>query len=243
MALTQTEILNGVFSIVCVVISTIIGVIIASRYIKYKQRTLLLVGITWIGLFSPWWPSSISFLLIIFTGSGLSAPMYFFLGNFVAPVILLIWIIALTDLKYKNSQNLLILIYASIGAAFEITFIYFLINDPYSIGVLSGNLDVTYRGIVLFYAIFIVINMLITGILFGKESLKSSKPEIKLKGYFLIAAFVSWCIGAVMDAALPLTAITLTIARLILISSALEFYLGFVLPDFVKKVLIKSELD
>lgn len=65
--------------------------------------------------------------------------------------------------------------------------------------------------------------LLITGILFGKESLGSKNPEIRLKGYFLIAAFILWSIGAIFDAALPLTVITLTIARLILISSAVEF--------------------
>ena len=81
--------------------------------------------------------------------------------------------------------------------------------------------------------------MLIPGILIARESLKSDDKEIKLKGRFLLAAFISWTIGAIMDAALQPNIITLTIARLILISSALEFYTGFLLPEKVKKIFLK----
>ena len=68
---------------------------------------------------------------------------------------------------------------------------------------------------------------------------KDECQEIKLKGRFLLAAFISWTIGAIMDAALQPNIITLTIARLILISSALEFYTGFLLPEKVKKIFLK----
>ena len=81
--------------------------------------------------------------------------------------------------------------------------------------------------------------MLIPGILIARESLKSEDREIKLKGRFLLIAFISWTIGALMDAALDPNIITLTIARLILISSAIEFYCGFLLPERIKKIFLK----
>lgn len=90
------------------------------------------------------------------------------------------------------------------------------------------------------YAVFIVLTMLITEIIFGQSSLKSDNPEIKLKGKFLILAFVSWSIGAVLDAALPLNIMTLMLARIILILSAIEFYCGFILPNFVKRIFKKE---
>jgi len=241
MVLEPIEILNGIFSLICVIISTIVGLIIASRYFKHKQRTLLLVGIAWIGVFSPWWPSTISFMLAISTGNGLTIQLYFLIGLIAGAPILLIWIFAFSELKYKRYQKILVTLYAIIGTIFEILIIYFILTDPNEIGELKGVLDVTYRSIALYYAIFIVITLLITGILFGRESLGSENPEIRLKGYFLIAAFISWSIGAILDAALPLNIITLTIARLILISSALEFYCGFLLPNFIKNILIKQK--
>jgi len=112
--------------------------------------------------------------------------------------------------------------------------------DPSVIGELTGVLDTTYTGIAIYYSIFIVLTMLITGFLFGHESLKSDNPELKLKGKLLIIAFVSWAVGAILDAALPLNIITLTIARLILIFSAVTFYCGFILPDFTKRIFLKE---
>lgn len=239
--LEPIEILNGSFSLICVVISTLIGFLIISHYPKYKDRLLILVGISWIGIFSPWWPSSISFLLVLITGTGLSLPLYLALGLVAGAPILLIWIYAFTDLEFTQYKRPLLIIYAIIGCVFEIYLVYFIITDPSAIGELAGEIDITYKSIALYYAIFIVITLLITGILFGKESIKAENPEIRLKGYFLIAAFISWSIGAMLDAALPLTIINLTIARLILISSAIEFYCGFILPKFVKNLLIKQK--
>ena len=239
--LEPIEILNGSFSLICVIISTLIGLLIVSKYPKYKDRLLILVGISWIGIFSPWWPSSISFLLVLITGSGLSLPIYLALGLVPGALILLLWIYAFTDLKFVHYKRPLFIIYAIIGCFFEIYIISFIITDPSAIGELNGEIDITYKSVALYYALFIVITLLITGILFGKESLKAENPETRLKGYFLIAAFISWSIGAIMDAALPLTIINLTIARLILISSAIEFYCGFILPKFVKNLLIKQE--
>lgn len=233
------EILNGIFSIIFVLVSLIVGLTIIIKYRQYKQRTLLYFGITWIGITSPWLPSSIAFLKALFTGTGLTPPIYFLIGNIAAPVILLIWILGFTDLLYRDKRKIFIIVYLIIGVLFEIYLIYFVIVDPSVIGEISGILDVQYKSVTLIFAMFIVLNTLIPGILIARESLKSEDREIKLKGRFLLAAFISWTIGAVMDAALQPNIITLTIARLILISSALEFYTGFLLPEKVKKIFLK----
>jgi hypothetical protein len=240
MALTPLEILNGTFSLIFVIVSLIVGLFIASRYLQIKNRTLLLVGITWIGLTTPWLPSTISFIVYLITSTGLTPIMYFTIGNIASPLILVIWILAFTDLRFKNRQKLLVIIYSIIGIAYEVYLVYFLVVDPNIIGDLTGIFDVTYKGIVLLFAMFIVINVLVTGVLFGQQSLRSKDSTIRLKGKFLIIAFISWGIGAIMDAALPLNIFTLTIARVILISSAIEFYIGFILPRFIKDLFIKE---
>jgi hypothetical protein len=73
---------------------------------------------------------------------------------------------------------------------------------------------------------------LISGILIARQSIRSEKPEIKLKGKFLLIAFILFVIGAFADAVLLLTVITLPIIRIILISSSVLFYFGFILPKF-----------
>jgi hypothetical protein len=241
MSLEPLEILNGSFSLIFVLISMIVGITIASKYRQYRSVTYLLIGITWIGLTTPWLPSTVSFLKYLITTTGIDSVTYFAIGNIASPLILITWIYSFTEFKFKDKRYLLVIIFLVIGLIFEIYLVYFLVNDPTVIGSLSGDLDVTYRGVVLLWAVFIVLTVLITGVLFGRESMKSDDPEITLKGKFLIVAFVSWAIGAVMDAALPLNIVTLTIARIILISSAIEFYIGFILPKIVKKLFLNKK--
>ncbi len=241
MSLEPLEILNGSFSLIFVLISMIVGITIASKYRQFRNVTYLLIGITWIGLTTPWLPSTVSFLKYLITTTGIDSVTYFAIGNIASPLILVIWIYSFTEFKFQNRKKLLMIIYIIVGLMFEIYFVYFLTIDPTVIGSLSGDLDVTYRGVVLLWAIFIVLTVLVTGLFFGRESMKSEDSEITLKGKFLTVAFVSWAIGAVMDAALPLNIVTLTIARIILISSAIEFYIGFILPKIVKKIFLNKK--
>ncbi|MFX0073477.1 MAG: hypothetical protein ACFFAO_20560, partial [Candidatus Hermodarchaeota archaeon] len=77
---------------------------------------------------------------------------------------------------------------------------------------------------------------------FAFDSMKSEKVEIKLKGKFLATAWISFIIGAALDTGfISLTPLLLIITRLLLISSAIEFYFGFFLPDWLKKVVIKQD--
>ena len=58
--------------------------------------------------------------------------------------------------------------------------------------------------------------------------------------YMILLATYSFLIGAIMDAFLPLNIVTLTIARIILASSAIMYYIAFVLPNFIKKAFLKK---
>ncbi|MHA1671201.1 MAG: hypothetical protein ACTSV5_11595 [Promethearchaeota archaeon] len=238
--LEPLEMFSGILSLTFVVISLIVALMIISKYIKVKSRVFLFVGLTWIGLTSPWLPSSIAFITYLTTGSGLVDAVYFAIGNVASPFILIIWISAFLELKERSNKKFILLAYVIVGILYEIYLVSFLIVDPSVIGALTSVLDVTYRGLVLIWALFLILNLIVTGIILGRESLKSDNAEIKWKGKFLLAAFISMSVGAIMDAALPLNLITLIIARLILISSAFEFYLGFILPNFMKKLLIKE---
>ena len=71
MALNPLDILNGVFSLIFVVISLFIGLVILTRYFKYKERIYFLVGATWIFISEPWWPSCVSFLVALSNGVGI----------------------------------------------------------------------------------------------------------------------------------------------------------------------------
>jgi len=241
MELETIEFISGLFSLIIVVISVIVGLKIASKYFEHKQKTFILVGITWIGVVTPWYPSSVSFLLVLITGEALNTLIYFILGISFTPLFMFVWLTAFTEFLYKDKQKIILLLYSITCVIFEIFFFYFLFVDPSQIGELTGPVNVEYKTFVLFYVLFLVIILEITGILFARESLKSDKPEIRLKGKLLILAFLTYAVAGLVDAILPINITTVVIMRLVAISSAILFYGGFYLPKWMENIFLKKE--
>ncbi len=127
------------------------------------------------------------------------------------------------------------------GVGFEIFLFSFLFINPDVIGVKVGIFDVNYSIGVIIYLLLNVVLFFISGLLFGKEPLSSEDPEIKLKGKILIVAIIVYLIGALLDAAIPLTPLTLVVTRSILIASVILFDFEFFFPNFIKKLFIKEE--
>jgi len=238
MSLPLVDILNGCFSLIFVCVSVVIGLKIASKFFEIKQRMFILVGLGWAGICSPWWPSSISFACYLLTGKGLEPYIYFFIGNAFLHIFITLYLIGLTDMIFHNYQKLIVSIFVAVGVVFEIYFLYYLFTDTSQIGELKGLFDVTYKSIVMLYLIFCMLSIFIPGILFALKTLKSESREVKLKGKLLVLAFFGYFFGAIFDAALTLTPLILILTRSILISSSILFYLGFLLPNFIKKRMV-----
>jgi len=236
-------IISGLFSCIFTAISLIVGFIIVSKYKKFKQKIYIHIGLTWIFISEPWWPSSVSFLIALFTGGDglLSAPaIYFIIGNIFIPFTVILWLTAFTDLMYPKKQKIILLIFVIYGVIFEIFFFYFLVADISLIGILEGITDVTYKFLVQGYLLSIIIVLFITGFMFSRQSFKSDDPDIRLKGKLLALAFTLFTIGALLDSAIELNEITVIITRIILILSALCWYGGFILPRWMKEIFQKK---
>jgi hypothetical protein len=241
MILEPLDYLNGTLSIIIVTTNIIVGVNIASKYFHYKQREFLLIGIFWMGIACPWYPSSISFLVALATGEGLGIHMYLIFGDVLIPALIVIWLAGITDLMYKDKQKLVLILASIYGVLFEIIFFYLLFTDYTLLGELQGIVDVQYKIFLIIYILSVFIILLITVLLLSLDLLKSEDPELKLKGKLILIGSLSFLIGALIDASVPLNFITLPITRLVLILSSIEFYAGFVLPEWTKKLFLKQE--
>ncbi|MFX1427940.1 MAG: hypothetical protein ACFFBE_15910 [Promethearchaeota archaeon] len=240
MSLSFIDTLNGVFSLVFVAISLFVGFIILSRYFKYKERIYLLVGATWVLIASPWWPSSLSFLIALSNGVGITPEAYFLIGNLLVPLAVALWLLAFTEFLYTEKRKLILSVFIIIGLIFEVLFLTFLFVNPDFIGELNGPVDVNYKSFILIFLISYLLIVVITGFLFANLSLKSKDREVKLKGKLLIIAYISFSVGALLDSSLPLNEIIIIITRLVLILSAFCWYGGFLLPRWLKKYLLKK---
>ncbi len=240
MALDTITIVSGVFSILFVAISSYVGLRIAYKYVKMKQKVFLCVGFAWVGIVSPWWPSSLSFIIALFNGGEglLNAPeIYFIVGNVMIPLFVLLWMIAYTELLAKKQQKIILLLIIVYGVVFELIFWILLLTDSTAIGVLKGPVDVDYESIILVFLLATIGILLVTGVKFGKASLTpDATPDVRLKGKLLIAAIITWAVGALLDSAIPLNLLTLPITRILLISSSILFLGGWILPDWMKKL-------
>lgn len=243
MALTPIEIFYGSFTLLSVIVSTILGILITLKYREYRKVDYLAVGITWILLASPYWSDAIQFISVM--GSGIQIPtnLYYFLANaFIAPIYIT-WIYALTNMIFVEHKKILRSVFGIIAILFETLFLTAFFINPDYLGEQKSAFVVEWVIWVQIYLLLSVAVLLVTGFLFARATLKSSKPEFKLKGIFLLTAFVSFTIATVIDVigADSPTEITILLARTFLIISSFCFYFGYTLPKFVKNLLLKEQ--
>ena len=189
----------------------------------------------------PWLSDSISVVMILTLGVPLSRFAKVIIELAFLPFFLLTWLTAFTDLVYKKDQKLILIIVLVLGIAFEIAFFYIIFTDFSLLGTFESELDIIWSPFILIYLFSFLAIFVTTGIVFGRESFKSDNKEIRTKGKFLITAFLSFMFGVILDASVPLEPIWVVITRLILISSAFEYYFGFILPEWMKKLLKTSK--
>jgi len=239
--LSGFEIFYGSFTIASVIISTILGLLIALKYRKYKQIDLILVGITWILLASPYWSDAIQFITVMLFSTEISVPLYFFLANaFIAPMHIT-WIYIFTKFIYKRHQKKLTMLFGIEAVIFELVFIAIFFVNPLLIGNQISTFVVEWALWIQIYLLMSIVLFLITGFLFARASLKTEDLEIKLKGKFLIVAFLTFTIGTIIDVigAGGSTEILIFLARTFVIISSICFYIGFTLPKFIKDIFLK----
>ena len=255
MTLELVDILQGTLSLAFVLISFVIGVIIISKYGKHRNRLFLLVGICWLMLSTLWLPEAGSFLMSLSIQQTLAIEWYFIMGNVFVPVALICWVIAYTDMINKQKQKLATVLIVIFSIVFEGLFFYYFFLDVSLIGVINPlrpfSADLGY-----FLTILLLISFLIlffTGIKFARRSIKSENREVRLKGKLLLYAFIAFTIAALlekvarsiligtvfMDPTLPFLSVMLVVVRMLLISGAIAFYGGFLLPRWMKEIFMQ----
>ncbi len=249
------DILQGSLSLIFVIISFIIGVSIISKYGKNKNRLYILVGLTWLTLSTLWLPEAISLLMSVFIGQTLVIEMYFIIGNVFVPVALTCWIIAYTDMVNKDKQKIALGLILIFSVVFEVLFFYHFFLDINLIGVINPlrpfSADLGYSLAMLLLISFLI--LFVTGFKFARKSIRSENKEVRLKGKLLQFAFIAFTIAAVIekiarsiligtvfaDPTILFLSVILVIVRVLLISSAIAFYGGFLLPGWMKKIFTK----
>ncbi len=235
MDLRIEQILQGTLSLLFIVISFIFAIKMLLKYRKLQIKGLFYAAIAWILLVGPWFNSGFNFLWVLITGDSISPELYFLIAFIWPPIALLFWMALFTSLVCPNKQKPILLLFIVHAIVYEIFLIYFIFTDLPFLGTRISLFDIGLNLPFLLYILALLIIGLVTGIIFGWKSMTSRQLGLRYKGYYIILAWVSFFIGALLDAGLlPLIDITLILVRILLISSSIEFYFGFFLPKWEK---------
>jgi hypothetical protein len=237
--LTSIDILNGLLSIIQVILTIIIGGILIFKYFKYKNRPLLFMGLALILLTEVWFTHGLVLILVLTTGKGLSAQNFFILAYTLVPWTLVIWMGLITELIYKKYQKVVLIAYTIFGIIFEVIFYTFLFLDYRIIGELDTPVEVSNAPFMTGYLFIILINVLITGFLFFRESRRSNDPEIRLKGTIFVTACTLFVMASILDT-FALNILALIMVRILLVLFSILTYGAFLLPKWMKKIFIKK---
>jgi phosphoglycerol transferase MdoB-like AlkP superfamily enzyme len=142
---------------------------------------------------------------------------------------------------YKEYEKQILLLFLAICVPYEIILLVLLFTDPNLVGTQVATFNTISKPYIIVFQLFAILTAFITGVVFSIKSMKVDEKEIKWKGRILLTAFISFLIGCLCDALLALSEVPLVIVRLILISSSIEYYLAWFLPDRLKEWLIKTE--
>ncbi|MFX1398915.1 MAG: hypothetical protein ACFFAS_17935 [Promethearchaeota archaeon] len=211
------------------------------KYLKFKDKQLLLVGLTWIFMTSVWWGDAISFIMMLIGGETnyLLDPLYFFINNGLVVLLFFTWPRTFGDLVLggkKKLRKFLIWIIAIWGIIIETVFLIIFFIDYRLIGDRIGPYSAEWCLFVYSYVFLGTMVFTISGIIFSYTAIKSYDPNIQLKGKWLMGAFIMIIAGAVLEVFFVEIEEINLVARILFIFAALSFYIGFVLPDFVKKL-------
>ena len=243
MAIELLDMVHGIFTIVFVIISIITGFIIVVKYFQLRKSQFLLFGLFWMGLTTPWWPTVIIFVLALATGTSISIQAFIVVGIAFLPITITLGLIAFLKVlpMKKKSKRVILIINLIINAAYEVYFFTFLFINISMIAEASETSPFMLNWSIPSQIYFIVslLFFLYVGISFSVASIRAEDKIISLKGKFLLIAFLSFTIGTVLDFAIP-TTIVFVIARLVLLTSTIEFYIGLMLPKWIKEIFIKS---
>ncbi|MFO8018833.1 MAG: hypothetical protein R6U96_09370 [Promethearchaeia archaeon] len=236
--LSGLRILNSLFSLIFVLVSIMIALRILSKYVTTKHRDLIPVGLAWVLLSTPWWSPAFNLVTVYFFNYSIDPPIYLFIMTAFIPYALICWIYAFSKLTYPESKKKIFYPFLIICLAYSAVFmILFLIKMDF-IAKYEGGFTYHRTFFNIGFLLFTVISAIVSGILFTRRSLQSPNPEIRWKGRFLLIAFFSFVGGATMDIFSRGNIILQLSARILLIISAICYYLGFFLPPKLKQLLV-----
>lgn len=239
--LTELEIINGISSTIIVAISMAVGLRLSYKFVKHKIKVLLTMGFAWILLFAHWWGNSLSFILYVLMGFELDLFIYITIEHIFMPLTLLFWFYSFSSLMYpKYLKNFMAITYPLCLSEF----ILLLVALSRLLEIHRSGLGPIYPELSPIIVILKAVNIIIftiTSFMYGWKLQSEGDKKLRLKGKFFLIGITSFSIGALLSLIYQ-SLFELNILRFLLISSSIEIYLSFLMPERMVRWFIKEDL-
>ncbi len=242
-ALSEIAQLSGLLCVITICFIVTLALSVLLNAIKKKNKLIFVFGIFLLAINTPWYPSGLGYIYWLMTGNVFDFRLYVLLGTLGMPIIILAWFYIYTTILYPNLKKISLISLGIFSLIFYIYLFYYLFFAPgapveHMIGVQHTPLDIEYRGFVLIsIGVYFLIGVP-TFLHFAISSMREKdNPAIQWRGKFLLIATILFIIGGIADGLLVLTPIFLIIVRIILLIAGFLFYIGLLMPDWVKKFL------
>jgi hypothetical protein len=238
--------LSGLLAFITILVAWLYGALILIKAIQLKYRTFYYLFLAVIFTMSPWFSSGIGYIYWVITAEALPYDVYILLGTLGVPIALFAWFqIYLPGLRPKAKKPLLITT-AILSIVYYVYVLFFLYLAPGApvmelIAIRPTAVDNEYKAFALIFLAYSLLISTVTGNDFSINSMKSEDKLLKWKGRFLILSFNLFAVGAIGDGFLPLTPVTLIIFRIFMVLSSTFYYIGFILPKWMRKILPISQ--
>ena len=179
--------------------------------------------------------------MMLVGGVELNDFIYFSVAMIFFPLIHITWLTATSDLLFLQRKKLIISLAVLQAIIFEMVYFSLLIIDYSLLGTRTGLTIVQWADWIIIYILISDLIFFLTGMMFVRVALKSEDRKLRLKGKFLLLAFILFPIGIIFEVAFEPIEATILIARVLIIIAAFFFYFGFTLPKFLKKLFLKED--
>lgn len=246
---SQIELTIVFFDIIFVIISTIIFIKLIFKYFYLRKTVFLTAGLTWLSLSSTYWSSPLAFFYHVLFERPINPYFYIAVNNVQTGFILMFWIYTFCLLIYPERKKAILIPFFTIALILETIMIVLIIIAPYYVATIEGYSMIKPGIYSIIFKFFVLIVVFISLAIFYSKSIKSEKLEIRWKARFLILAMISYVVslfeilyvGLFIETISIFTLMMIIIFRFFLISSAIEFYLGFFLPNKIANWIIRKE--
>jgi len=231
----------GIATLLFILLCLILGFRMVYKGFKINYHTLSYIGIIFIGGASLWSGVALNFLTILIFNILPPWELYFLLhGSFIMIALFfgVVGIIDLINLKGKKRKNFLIGL-GILMLILEIIYLTALFIDYTILGIPIAPIQVEYQPFSWIYLTTALVIFLSAAGWFVLETFRSEIPQTQLQGKFLLSGGFLFLIGSIGEVYFS-NIFVLLISRFIVTIAIFLAYMGFMMPEWVKKAFLKS---